>query len=112
MELRQIKGPFSAYQQVTIPPETGHTWVHIGVQVPKTQPIAVPLTQVSLDKKTTTHTGNYRESYPILKVEINGDMYQLNECGILEFDGLSEIAWNLRFLTYMPPETIIDVVRE
>lgn len=111
MELRQIHGPFQANETVRIAPQTGYSYVHIGIQVPKSQPIGIPATQVSDDGKKTTLTGEYRESYPYIKVEINGDLYQISDTGILEFDSLSEAECNVRFLSYMPPETIIDVVR-
>lgn len=111
MDLVQIKGPFSRNQRITIPAEPGYTYVHIGIQIPKRQPLAVPVTRVSNNGKTTTWTGAWRESRANISVTINDMQYQVNASDILEFDGLSEVTWTIQFNQAMPPETIIDVVR-
>lgn len=112
MELRQVKGPFSSGQVITIPAELGYSYVHIGIQVPKTQPITVPVISVSADGKTFAEIPNqYRETSPAANLSINNMTYQLNAAGILEFDGLSEVEWTIRFLRSFPAETIIDIVR-
>ena len=122
MDLIQYKGPFYRNQVIEVPAEPGYTYVHIGIQVPKRQPIGVPVTRVSEDGKTTTETGEWRPfnhgsatspSYgqePI--VQINGEQYQLSQADILEFDGLSEVSWTIRFLKTLPAESIIDIVRK
>lgn len=116
MDLTQFKGPFYSNQVITIPAEPGYTYVHIGIQVPKRQPIAVPVTTVSRDGKTTTPTGEWRNMAgkmdPIIQInDGNNQQFVLNECDVLEFDGLSEIAWTIRFLKTLPAESIIDIVR-
>lgn len=111
MDLVQYNGPFYSGQVIEVPAVTGYEYVHIGIQVPKRQPIAVPITRVSSDGKTTFDTGEWRPSYEDPIVQINDKQYQLNECDVLEFDGLSEIAWTIRFLTNLPSESIIDIVR-
>ena len=111
MELKQYKGPFAAGSTITVPAQTGYTWVHIGIQIPKIQPMTIPQTKLSNNNKTTTKTGSYRPSYSNVKISINDTSYQLNANGILEFDGLSEIEWNIRFLSNLPAEAIIDIVR-
>lgn len=114
MELAQYKGPFRSGSRITIPAQTGYTWVHIGIQLPKSQPIAIPRTQVSEDRQTTIFTGEYREATSQerdVKLLINNETYKINSCDVLEFDGLSEIEWNIQFLDNLPAETIIDIVR-
>lgn len=111
MDLVQYKGPFLRNQVITVPAVTGYSYVHIGIQVPKRQPIGVPVTKVSKDGKTTTETGEWRSFKEDPIVQINGEQYQLNECDILEFDGLSEIDWTIQFLKTLPAESIIDIVR-
>lgn len=105
MELRQYKGPFTSGQRITVSPQTGYTYVHIGIQIPKVQPLTVPNTSVNSEEI------QYRPSRPNVQISINNKTYQVNECGILEFDGLAEIEWNIQFLQAMPAETIIDIVR-
>lgn len=115
MDLAQIKGPFYRNQRVTIPSEAGYKYVHIGIQIPKRQPIAVPATRVSNNGKVTTLTGEWRNQYPSnmpnISLTINDILYQVNANDILEFDGLSEVTWTIQFNQAMPAETIIDVVR-
>lgn len=111
MKLQQYKGPFASGDRIRIPAQTGYNYVHIGIQVPKRQPITVPVTRLSNDNKTTTETGSYRPSYPNVCLSINGQTYQINSSDVLEFDGLSEIEWDIQFLTNFPAETIIDIVR-
>lgn len=111
MDLVQYKGPFQSGQRITIAPEMGVTWVHIGIQVPKTQPLTVPQTRLTNNNKTTVETGLYRPSYERPVVLINNKTYQINEHGILEFDGLAEIEWTIEFLANLPAETIIDIIR-
>lgn len=109
MELKQYRGPFSYGDRITVPAQIGYTWVHIGIEIPKRQPITVPETQV-IDEKNIIETGQYRPSYENTAILINDQTYQINANDILEFDGLSEIEWKISFLGYLPPETIIDIV--
>lgn len=112
MDLIQYKGPFTIGQTIEVPAVAGYTYVHIGIQVPKRQPISVPVTEVSEDGKKTIWTGDWRKMYGDPIVQINGKDYQLNACDVLEFDGLSEIDWTIRFLHSLPAESIIDIVRK
>lgn len=109
MELIQYKGPFSTSDRIIIEPQIGESYVHIGIQVPKIQPITIPETKVSND--TIIKTGKYRPATEDVKISINNKTYQLSDTGILEFDGLSETGWDIRFLTNLPAEAIIDIVR-
>lgn len=110
MELVQYKGPFAAGSRLTVPAQFGYTYVHIGIELPKSQPIGVPETILSNNNKTTTSTGRYRAVRSTAKLEINGTEYQINANDILEFDDLAEVEWNIRFLSNLPAETIIDIV--
>lgn len=113
MDLIQYKGPFLRSQVITVPADPDYKYVHIGIQVPKTQPIAIPVTEVSENGKETTIIENewrpFRED-PI--VQINGMDYQLNSNDILEFDGISEVTWRIVFKKNLPAESIIDIVRK
>ena len=40
MKLEQIKGPFSVKSSHTFNADAGNSYVHIGIQIPKRQPIA------------------------------------------------------------------------
>lgn len=92
MKLLQYVGPFVAGDTISVPAQISYKYVHIGIQIPERQPIAyVKEAPVSVD------------------IEINGEMYRINEKGILEFDNLAEIAWEIRFLQNVPMETIIDI---
>ncbi len=114
MDIVQYKGPFKAGSRVTVEPVTGKRYVHIGIQRPKIQGYGIPVTTVSADGKTTTVIpDSWREiRAPHTQVRINDVIYQYSPSGILEFDGLNEVEWNITFLDDAPAETIIDIVRE
>lgn len=92
MKLVQYTGPFSSGDTIDIPAKTNYTYVHIGVQIPYRQPIA-----------------HWKESL-IPDVRINGIEYRVNENGILEFDDLAKLTWNIEFLRDTPKEAIIDLI--
>lgn len=110
MELIQYRGPFASGQRIVIPAQMGYTYVHIGIQNPKTQPITIPQTRV-VNNKTIVETGKYRPSYDNARLSINGQTYQLNAADVLEFDGLSELEWEIQFLDNFPATAVIDIVR-
>lgn len=92
MKLLQYVGPFVVGDTISVPAQINYKYVHIGIQIPERQPIA------------------YIKDSPVsVDIEINGEMYRINEKGILEFDNLAEIAWEIRFLQNVPMETIIDI---
>lgn len=92
MKVKQLTGPFYAGQVITIPAQTDYTYVHIGIQIPKKQPIEYIKEAIKPD------------------LTINGISYWVNAHHILEFDGLSELAWNIEFHKNLPMETIIDII--
>lgn len=112
MKLVQYKGPFYQGSTITIPPQINYTYVHIGIQTPKVQPMTIPITKISNDGKKMIKTSEYRAVEPLklTKIKINNKDYIINENSILEFDDLAEIEWVIRFEHSFPPETIIDVV--
>lgn len=113
MDLIQYKGPFARNQVITVPANPDYSYVHIGIQVPKRQPIGIPVTEVSDDGKTTSIVENeWRPMSQDPIVQINGVDYQLNRHDILEFDGLSEVSWRIVFRKNLPSESIIDIVRK
>ena len=113
MDLVQYKGPIKSGSRITVEPEMGKKYVHIGIQVPKIQSYAVPVTTVSLDGKVTTVVpDSWRETQATVDIMINNQVFNYSPSGILEFDGLSETEWDIQFLDDAPAETIIDIVRE
>lgn len=93
MELVQYNGPFNSGDEIKTEVRYDYTVVHIGIQIPKRQPIAA---------------WKSKEYSPDLT--INGNPYAVNENGILEFDGTSEISFTVKFNKTLPPETILDVI--
>lgn len=93
MEVFQFKGPFESGDEVTTEVRYDYTIVHIGVQIPQRQPIAY-----------------WKEKAYGSDLTINGKPYAVNEHGILEFDGTTEIEFKLKFTKKLPPETIVDIV--
>lgn len=91
MELIQFTGPFRAGQHISVPAQSGRSYIHIGIQVPKRQPI------------------RYWNKALEPEFQINGQLYKINENGILEFDGLAEIAWEIEVKKNLPAEAIIDI---
>ena len=93
MKLIQYRGPFAAGQTITVPAQQNYQYVYIGIQIPKRMPIAL-IDTIALP----------------VDLEINGTLYKINECDILEFDDLNEISWNIEFQDDLPWESIIDIM--
>lgn len=93
MKLIQYTGPFSAGQTITIPSQINYSYVHIGIQVPKRQPIAY-IKDDALDYDLT----------------LNGQQYRINDTGILEFDETNESAIEIEIARNLPWESIIDIM--
>lgn len=92
MKLIQYTGPFTAGQTITIPAQIDYTYVHIGVQIPKRQPIKL-IDSVALPVDFT----------------LNGVSYRVNDKGILEFDETTESSIELKIERDLPWESIIDI---
>lgn len=92
MKLIQYTGPFSAGQTITIPAQIDYSYVHIGIQIPKRQPIHL-ITETALP----------------IDLTFNDVGYRINESGILEFDKTTETAINIKIERDLPWESIIDI---
>lgn len=92
MKLIQYTGPFTAGQTITIPAQIDYSYVHIGIQIPKRQPIAL-ITNAALP----------------IDLTFNGVGYRVNETGILEFDETTENAIDIKIERDLPWESIIDI---
>lgn len=92
MKLIQYTGPFSAGQTITIPAQTDYTYVHIGFQIPKRQPVEL-INTVALPIDFT----------------LNNVSYRVNNTGILEFDKTTETSINIKIERDLPWESIIDI---
>lgn len=93
MELIQYTGPFTAGQTISIPAQTNYSYVHIGIQIPKRQPIAL-ITEDALD----------------IDLTLNGVGYRVNDKGILEFDETNETSIDIEIARDLPWESIIDIM--
>lgn len=92
MKLIQYTGPFSAGQTITIPAQIDYSYIHIGFQIPKRQPIEL-IDSVALPIDFT----------------LNDVGYRVNNTGILEFDETAESAIEIRIERDLPWESIIDI---
>ena len=92
MKLIQYTGPFSAGQTITIPAQIDYSYVHIGIQIPKRQPIAL-ITGTALP----------------IDITFNGVGYRVNETGILEFDETTETTIDIKIERDLPWESTIDI---
>lgn len=92
MKLIQYTGPFTAGQTITIPAQIDYTYVHIGFQIPKKQPV-----------KLTDGT-----ALPV-DFTLNDKKYRVNDTGILEFDETSESSINIKIERDLPWESTIDI---
>lgn len=119
MELIQFKGPFYPSKPIIVEGNPDYTYVHIGIQIPKSQPIVGPKTIV--ENGTSVKTDQWLGLSKLTpSVRINADnetadgphRFKINASGILEFDGLSEVSWTIRFSEVLPPECIIDIIRK
>lgn len=92
MKLIQYTGPFSAGQTITIPAQIDYSYVHIGIQIPKRQPIVL-ITETALP----------------IDITFNGVGYRVNETGILEFDETTETTIDIKIERDLPWESTIDI---
>ena len=65
MKLIQYKGPFQIGDTISVKAQQNYKYVHIGIQIPNRQPIAY-----------------IKNSLPV-DIEINGNIYRVNDTGIL-----------------------------
>ena len=92
MKLIQYTGPFSAGQTITIPAQIDYSYVHIGIQIPKRQSIAL-ITETALP----------------IDITFNGIGYRVNDTGILEFDETTETTIDIKIERDLPWESTIDI---
>ena len=92
MKLVQYTGPFTAGQTISIPAQIDYSYVHIGIQVPKRQPIELIKT-VALP----------------IDLTLNGVGYRIGNTGILEFDETTENSIEIKIERDLPWESIIDI---
>jgi hypothetical protein len=92
LKLIQYTGPFSAGQTITIPAQIDYSYVHIGIQIPKRQPIAL-ITETALP----------------IDITFNGVGYRVNDAGILEFDETTETTIDIKIERDLPWESTIDI---
>lgn len=119
MILEQKKGPFSQNSSFRFGGTDGRGYVHIGIQIPKSQPIS-GLGYCNSIKHGHTHSSNLGEPIEIYKGVLPADVrietsegikdYKINATGILEFDANVGNSIKITFLRELPAETIIDCV--
>lgn len=130
MKLYQYRGPFKAKDTITIQSRIGYEYVHVGIQIPKKQPIAHqpwvrPDGTEGLTHKEIMEQNHLNEiedpraegwesfqSASQVDIDINGTEYRLSASDILEFDDISVSSWDITILRDLPWGTIIDIVYE
>lgn len=111
MVLQQIKGPFSIKSSKTFSAGVGNSYVHIGIQIPKRQPIAYSEYRALYEGKEDIVLFPQIPDYDITITTSETEFsYKINETGILELDGNFGSKLKFTFEKTMPPETIVDVV--
>lgn len=111
MKLEQIKGPFSIKSSHTFKVDAGNSYVHIGIQIPKRQPIAYSEYRALNEGKEDIILFPQIPDYDVTITTNESEFsYKVNETGILELDGNFGSKLKFTFEKSMPPETIIDVI--
>ena len=111
MKLEQIKGPFSVKSNHTFNAGAGNSYVHIGIQIPKRQPIAYSEYRALNEGKEDIILVPQIPDYDITITTNESEFsYKVNETGILELDGNFGSKLKFTFEKSMPPETIVDVI--
>ena len=88
MKLEQIKGPFSVKSNHTFMAGAGNSYVHIGIQIPKRQPIAYSEYRALNEGKEEIILFPQIPDYDITITTNESEFsYKINETGILELDG-------------------------
>jgi hypothetical protein len=121
MKVEQIKGPFSAGAYKMFGGTDGRIYTHIGIQVPKRQPLGYT-TFRAIDEGLSSDSipelvepivpSKYCDVTIIFGSESDSKSsydYKISEKGILEFDGSFTNGITVKFLRALPPETIIDI---
>lgn len=93
MKMIQYNGPFDSGHTITIAPQTDYRYIHIGIQVPHRQPIAL-----------------IKDGALPTDLTINGVHYRVDEKNILEFDDLAESSWEIKMDRDLPWGSIIDII--
>lgn len=96
MKLRQYVGPFAANDNITVAADASYRYIHIGIQIPYREPIAIAPTTRALATDLT----------------INGTHYRVNDKCILEFDDMRETSFDISFDRDLPWGSIIDIAYE
>lgn len=113
MFLQQIKGPFVVKSSYNFNAGSGNSYVHIGIQIPKRQPIAYSEYRWIRDEnnKNDLVLFPYKPDYDITITTNESECsYKINETGVLEFDGNFGSKLKITFEKNMPPETTVDVM--
>lgn len=125
MKVLQYVGPFSQGDSINIKSAVGYTYVQIGIQIPKRQPIARQKSKKAKNKTDTKSGKTYRTALEDSReegwtgygvdeaaadVRINGTEYRVSSNDILEFDNLAVGSWDIEFLKDLPWGTIIDIM--
>lgn len=111
MKLEQIKGPFSIKSSHTFKAGAGNSYVHIGIQIPKRQPIAYSEYRALNEGKNDNILFPQIPDYDVTITTNESEFsYKVNEIGILELDGNFGSKLKFTFEKSMPPETIVDVI--
>ena len=119
MILEQKKGPFSKGSSFRVGGTDGRGYVHIGIQIPKSQPIA-GLAHCDSIKDGHIHNPNAGNPITLIDGVVPADVsietsegakeYKINAAGLLEFDANVGNSVKIIFLRDLPAECIVDIV--
>ena len=111
--LLEYTGPFTTGQRITLSPLINTEYVHIGMQIPQRQPVAIRERRQNPQSVTPTTIvpDSWREiQTPSPELSVNGKNFCVSPTGILEFDEMADIEMTISILKNLPAETIIDII--
>jgi hypothetical protein len=132
MRLIQKKGPFSKGSSFKVGGASLNEFVHVGIQIPKTQPMSpvmddtIPFVgRFKYDMKSPNYSDDqiqdqYDQSKCLISDAIEPDVsimtttgtsdLYVNKAGVIEFDTNVGATVTIKFLKDLPAETIVDLV--
>ena len=96
--LLQYRGPFKEGQRISVPPHMDQKYVQIGIQTMEREPMHFTKEMCTSEKRQGP------------SISINDVQYVVPFTEMLIFYELAELELDIRFLTDLPAETIIDII--
>lgn len=95
MKTLQYVGPFKAGETLSVSLDSVYRILQIGIEHPNSIPI-----------------GEYQNNSTNIKtiIDIDGQQYYINDCDILEYNGLYQQNMTITFLEDLDAYTVIDLI--